>query len=339
MTNLFQPWILLRLASAITIAVLFVRASTTGLRVVRHFDVARSSEGQLALERRLELAATYARVAAIAAAFDLALGVLTADRLSQSLRGAMCAYGVFGASPYGMLALGLSIGLALAGGLLAQLHAFDARLPRLDLAKPLAALTLVVAPLAIAHAAAAALFLLDLDLTATASCCSLELDGPEGALGALSTGTPRAGISALGAGVVLVAAIAAVLVARRPTRGKLGLAAAVALAAGVLGSAAVVLGVAPHAFEAPHHLCPFCLLRFDVHGIGYALFGAIYLALVWSLGAGVSGLAARAQSPTLERFTRERLRRSAIAWAVALLLGAAPVLRYAWVTGGTFLFP
>jgi hypothetical protein len=339
MTNLFQPWILLRLASALTIAFLFVRASATGMRVLRHFDVARSNEGQLLLERRVELAATYARVAAIAAVLDLGLGVLAADRLSHSLRGAMCAYAVFTANANGPIALGLSIALALAGGLLAELYAFDASLPRLDLARLLSMLTLLVAPLAIAHAAFSTMFLLDLDLTATASCCSTELDGAASA-SLLTTGHPRAGITIVGAALVALAALTMLFSARgRLTRSRLGAAAVVALAAGVAGTAAVVLGVAPHAFEAPHHLCPFCLLRPDVYGIGYLLFGALYLALVWALGATVPALFSRLSSNASFGFARARLRRSAAAWSIALLLGAAPVLRYAWMTGGTFLFP
>lgn len=343
MTNLFQPWILLRLASAIVIATLFVRAARTGARVLGHFDVVRSSEGQLALERQLELAATYARVAAVASALDLALGVLTADRLSHGLRGAMCAYGVFGAAGHlGWLALGASVALAIAGGILAQLFAFDATLPRLDLARPLAGFMLVVAPLAAVSAALQAAFLLDLDLTASASCCSVEID--EASLGVWGLhGGPRAGVAVLGAVLALVAAITMGLVARRPTvgRARLAIVGVLATVAGGAAALAVVTGVAPHAFETPQHLCPFCLLRADVYGIGYPLFGAIHLGVVWALGAAVGGALARGPAPTeaLGAFAQKRLRWGAIAFAVALVLGAEPVVRYAWLSGGTLLFP
>lgn len=337
MTNLFQPWILLRIASAMTIAVLFARAASTGLRVLRHFDVARSTEGQLLLERRVELAATYARIAAVAAALDLGLGVLTADRLSHSLKGAMCAYAVFDIAPLGWVALGLSVALAVAAGLLAQLYAYDATLPRLELARPLALATVIAAPLAIVHAGASAVFLFGLDLTAEASCCSLELDSAVVASG-LGTGTPRAGLSLAGAAAVVVAALSAALVARRPTRGRLVPVAATALVAAALGTAAVILGVAPHAFETPHHLCPFCLLRFDVHALGYPLFGAIYLGLVWGLGTALGSWLTPATFIGLGAFARTRLRRSAVAWTIALVLGVGPVLRYAWLSG-TVLFP
>jgi len=338
-TNLFQPWILLRLASAIVIATLFVRASRTGARVIAHYDVVRSSEGQLALERQLELAATYARVAAIASALDLGLGVLAADRLSHGLRGAMCAYGVFGAvGSLGWLALGASVVLAIAGGLLAQLFAFDASLPRLDLARPLAKTMLVVAPLALVSAALQAAFLLDLDLSASASCCSVEIDSAGASIWGLHGG-PRAGVSAAGAIAVLVAAVSMALVARRPSRRALVAVAALAAVAGALGVAAVITGVAPHAFETPQHLCPFCLLRADVHGIGYPLFGAIYLGVVWSLGAAMGGLFAGGRVAALRAFAERRLRWGAIAFAIALVLGAEPVVRYAWVSGGTLLFP
>lgn len=349
MNNLFQPWILLRLISATTIAVLFVRASSTSLRVVRSFDLARTNEGQLLLERRMELAATYARMAAVAAALDLGLGVLSADRLSHSLKGAMCAYGVFGSSAWGWISLGASIALAIGGGLLSQLYAFDARLPRFELARALSIATGVTAPIALANAALATIFLTGLDLTAVASCCSVDLDGPI-AQSSMGIGHPGARVTLLGAILVGTAAVSALLVARRPTRRSLAWVAGAALLAGASGSAAVVWGVAPHAFETPHHLCPFCLLRFDVHAIGYPLFGALYLGVVWSVGAALGAWLSSAPSaaPTesesewnlgLVPFARSRLRRSAVALGLALLLGAGPVVRYAWLSGGTLLFP
>jgi hypothetical protein len=104
--------------------------------------------------------------------------------------------------------------------------------------------------------------------------------------------------------------------------------------------AASVLEVAPHAFEVPQHVCPFCLLRSDVLGIGYPLFGAIFLAVVWGVGAGACGLLARgpAAAAAFAPFAKSRLVREAVAWGVALVLGAAPIVRYAIVAGGAPLF-
>jgi hypothetical protein len=133
----------------------------------------------------------------------------------------------------------------------------------------------------------------------------------------------------------------ALLAARRPHRGTVTLAALAAAVTFPFAVAASVLEVAPHAFEVPQHVCPFCLLRGDALGLGYPLFGAIFLAFVWGVGAGVSALVARGKAPreALPTFARERLHRAAIAWGVALAAGILPVVRYAIVSGGGSLFP
>ena len=340
MTNLLQPFVLLRLASAVTLAALFIRAASTALRLLRSADLAEKSaatEGQLLIERRVELAQILARVAAVGAVLDLGLGVLTADRLSHSLRGAMCAYGVFGANRYGVPALALSVALAVLGGVLAQLYAFDALMPRLTLARALARATAVLAPLALIHAALSTLFLLELDLSATASCCSAELDTALAA-GPGHVSLPRLGVTVTGGAFVLLAVFVGARVARRPNTGAMLAAGAVAVFASALGVLAVVFGVAPHAFETPHHLCPFCLLHGDVGAIGFPLFGALYAGVVWALGAVTAWLLSREPALSL-LFARTRFGRSAGAFLVAFVVGLMPIVRYAWHTGGVFLFP
>src|SRR5262249_50106463 len=111
-SNLLEPWLLLRLAAGLVATLLFVRAARTPLRVLRHFDVARSTEGQLALERQADLSATLVRVAAVIQVGVLVLSMLAGDRLSHAIRGAMCGYGVFNASPWGFRSLGATCATA-----------------------------------------------------------------------------------------------------------------------------------------------------------------------------------------------------------------------------------
>ena len=61
----------------------------------------------------------------------------------------MCAYGVFGANEWGFRSLAVTGGVALCAGVLAQVYAFDARVRALDLARPLAAMTLAMFPLSV----------------------------------------------------------------------------------------------------------------------------------------------------------------------------------------------
>jgi hypothetical protein len=114
----------------------------------------------------------------------------------------------------------------------------------------------------------------------------------------------------------------------------------VSLGALPVAVAASILEVAPHAFETPHHVCPFCLLKSDVLGLGYPLYGALFLATTWAVGAAASAAISRGVVSTdvLVPFARNRLRLGAIAWASAVALGALPVVRFAIVSGGASLF-
>src|SRR5215472_10003513 len=213
--NLLEPWVLLRLIAGAVAAALFVRGASTALRVLRHFDIARATEGQLALERQVELSSTFLRVATAVQVGSLALTLLAADRLSRSVRGAMCAYGVFGASSWGFRALFMTVLVALCSGLLAQVYAFDARVRGLDLVRPLAVGTLLVAPLAIADLVMTALFLTQLDLGVVTSCCSVQLD--EVALsGTLYASGPRLLVTVGAVVSTLTSAFLAYVASRRP---------------------------------------------------------------------------------------------------------------------------
>jgi hypothetical protein len=340
--NLLEPWLLLRLAAGLVTVVLFTRAASTSLRVLRHFHVARATEGQLALERQAELAATFVRVATVLQVGLLALSMLAGDRLSTAIRGAMCGYGVFHATPWGFRSLAATAITAVAAGVVSQLYALDARLRGFDLAGPLAIATLVLAPLAAIDFGLACAFALNLDLSVVASCCSVQLDtvaagigGPQG----LGEGARR--VSVVGAVVsVAISVVLGFTVARRPRMPFIVATAVSTLVAIPFALATTVLEVAPHATEVPQHVCPFCLLRPSVLGLGYGLFGAILLAGTWGLGAGLGALVSRTEASraALVEFARGRLKREAIAWLVACGIAAAPIVRYAVVSGGASLF-
>jgi hypothetical protein len=340
MTNLLEPWVLFRLVAGIVAFALFLRAAITSQRVLRHFDLRRATEGQLALERQIELAATFSRVATVVQVGALVLSALAADRLSHGVRGAMCAYGVFSAHPWGFRSLAATSGVALAAGVVMQLHAFDARVRTLDLARPLAIVTCAMAVLSAFDLGAATKFLLGLDLSVVASCCSVQLDPVTAAGGELEVGTSRVLLTVLaGCGIALSIAAAAVA-ARAPTRSRIVAAGAVAVLTLPAAIAASIVEVAPHAFEVPTHGCPFCLLKPDVLAIGYPLYGAVFLGVAWSVGAAASALLSRTDASRAElgAFAGGRLRLGALAWACAAAVGAAPVVRFAIVSGGASLF-
>ena len=339
MNNLLEPWVLLRLAAGFVAFALFARGALTAQKVLRHFDVRRATEGQLALEKQLELAATFARVAAVVQALAIALSALAADRMSHGVRGAMCAYGVFSAHEWGFRSLAATTGVALAAGIVTQLYAFDARVRSLDLARPLSIATCLMAPLSLLDFAAASKFLLGLDLSVVASCCSVQLD-PVAATGEAHASGPRVLLTAIALAGTILSIAAALLAARSPARHRVLVAGAISLLTLPAALAASVLEVAPHAFEVPTHVCPFCLLKSDVFGIGYPLYAALFLATAWAGGAAFSAVLSRgaAARAALGTFAARRLRLGAIAWGCALALGAFPVIRFAIVAGGASLF-
>jgi hypothetical protein len=338
--NLLEPWILLRVLAGVVASALFVRAAVVAALVLRHYGERRATEGQLAVERQAELGLTFVRVAAFVQIASLLLSVLAADRLHHAVRGAMCAYGVFSANDWGFVSLGASCVTALAAGAVLQLAAFDRHVRGLTLLRPLAAVTLFVCPLALFDMFATTRFLTELDLNVVASCCSVQLDA-EGA-GRLGFAEGPRQLSSI---LALVGAVASVgfawRVARKPTRAGGLLAAVSAVLTLPWALAAAVLEVAPHAFEVPSHVCPFCLLRADVFGVGYMLFGALFACGVWAFGALLTSVASGSLSRTDEfsAFVRSRSQRLAAGWTVALVVGAWPVARYWFVAGGASLFP
>jgi hypothetical protein len=326
--------------AGLTTTYLFTRGAVASCRVLRRFDVARASEGQLALERQTELASTFVRVGSVVQVGALPLTVLAADRLSRSVRGAMCAYGVFQAGRWGFAALAVTVTAAFAAGVTSQLCALDRRVRGTEVVRLLAVASLVMAPLAIVDLAATGMFFLRLDLGVVASCCSAQMD--IGALGERGFASgPREFVSIAALLAVMLSAAIGWIASRKLRPTVVALAAVASLAALPLAAGVTVLEVAPYVFELPQHACPFCLLRADALGIGYPLFGAIFLAGVWSVGAAL-GVAVPRGGPmvaAVATFVRGRLQREVFAWLVALALGVAPVVRYALVAGGKPLFP
>ncbi len=339
LANLFRPWILARLTASMTAALLVLLGVWTAARVLSHFSIARTSEGQLALERRAELVSSLVEVALGTTVLGLCLAMVGADRMTASIRGAMCAWGVLDASPWGFRSLFASIGAALGCALWIAVHRLDLRLRAPTLTRAKFAALFVVAPLVLADGALAVQHALSLDLRVVATCCSTGLDATVRDAGtAVHRAQPIA--AALFA---LAAAVAVGLGALNVRRARAGLATAlgVASAAAAVASVPAVIGwVAPHAFESPAHLCPFCLLHGDVLGLGWPLFASLFGGTALGLSAGLVGRLERASGePETARAMAARLGGAAsLAWGLALALAAAPVVRWMVLSGGASLF-
>jgi hypothetical protein len=373
--NLLEPWVFFRLVAGLIACLCFCHAAWVGLRVIRYFHLRSTAEGQLSLERQAELGAASARVGAGVQVGALLLTVLSADQLSASVKGAMCGYGVVHADPAGPMSVGATVLAALGAGVLLQLLELDARTRSLAMIRPIAWGAIGLAVLSLADLGLALSWLGSLDFSVVASCCSSGLDAavggsdPGGTLG--SKGDARQAVVALGLALVPLSAAVALLASRRPRGRGMVRARGLAIASGALSAlalpitfAAAALEVAPHVYEVPHHRCPYCLFRIDAGYLGYPLFGAALLAAIWSIGAAVAALVAprspvapasppspgapAAHAPLapagsdadpFDAFASRALRLAGIAWLCAGALCAAPVVRYAIVTGGASLFP
>ena len=337
--NVFRPWLLALVIPELVAAVLAVVAMSAALRVLSLGESPRTSELALAIERRAELVATLFGVASAATTLALVVEVIGADRLRSSLRGAMCAWAVLAQAPWGFRSLGLAAVASLACAAWLALHRVDLALRVSELSRAKFALVLVVAPLVVANLGGGVLYALGLDFRVVASCCSTGLEGAREAVTGADGGArtmPFAIFASAAAASVILA-----LAARRSRSSRLAAVSSLASMIAALASMPAILGyVAPHAYESPVHLCPFCLLDADGGYLGWPLYAALFAATSIGLAAGVGAIViprVRERDAAWSVVSRS-LARLAGAWTITLLVALYPIARFAIETGGADLF-
>lgn len=341
--NLLRPWLLARLMTSGTGAVLAIIVVVLAVRLLRSPALARSSEGQLLLDRRAELIGTLTAVAAWCAMGSLAVAVIGADRMHGSLRGAMCAYGVLEATSFGFRSLFVALAAALGASAWLALHRAELTLKRPVLTQLKLLSAAALAPLFLGDFVLSTLHATALDFREVASCCSSGLEATREVLG--HDGGPRLLFVIAFFGCGLGAMIAALVQLR--TASALG-ARLVALFSGLsllAAPLAIVTWIAPHAYGTPNHLCPFCLLHGDeALGIGWPLYLALFVAVSRGLAVGITRFVQRAATDPeanaagLDALGTKLARGTAIAWLVTLVLAAAPWALFTMQSGGASLF-
>jgi hypothetical protein len=285
---ILQPSALALVAASVVTSGLVLHAARWAVAVLRRWDLASGSAGQLALERRTYLVST---MLGYVLAFELAslfLYVHTADALAPLFTGAMCAAGTLAASGYGYPVLVLKLVNFVLGGLWLALNHADVQGHDYPLIRPKYAFLLALAPLVLAEALLQALYFADLSPEVITSCCGSSFGrGSAGLAGRLAS----APAGPLGAAfyATVAAAIGAAAFFRRTARGGWAVAALGALAIPV-SLAAMLSFVSPYVYELPTHQCPFCLLKAEYGFAGYPLYAA-------ALGGGVSAMAVGVLAP------------------------------------------
>lgn len=337
---MLPPLLIVRLVASVTATVVVLAACRVALDALRSWRIGATTEGQLVLERRAELASTLVQGALVATIAGFVVALIAADRLASVVHGAMCAYGVLDGTAHGFAALGASLAAALGCALWLALHRLDLRLATPVLTRTKLLALLLLAPLVVADLVLDVTFVRELDLARTASCCSSSLDSDAAAVAHAAPALARALSSAIALTAGLSAIALALATRRRPSALRAYATAAVSLVAAIAAGPAVLFVVGPYAYETPHHLCPFCLLRADVLGLGWPLYAALFLGLALGLALAVveSQRAASGEPAEVSSLQRKLAGWTSIAWGAAIILSLTPIARYLIVSGGVPLF-
>ena len=312
---LLHPPVLALLVVSSLVTVGLALAVPFAVRVVRRWDLASGSEGQIRLERGTSLVSAVLGLVLAAQALSLGLFVFAAESLSSQITGAMCATGTLNATPFGFPALGLKVALFFGAAVWLALDRLDRDGDDYPLVRGKYALLVGLAPVAVAEALLQFLHFSGLSPEVITSCCgslfSVEGAGVASEVAGLPAGPTMAAFYLTGAFVLALAARTGWAAGRGGAA--LGVAAVAAFAAALAG---VVSFLSVYVYESPHHHCPFCLLKGGYDYLGYPLYSALFAGTACALAAALSGPFARV--PSLALAAPRRAARCA-GWATVLL--------------------
>jgi hypothetical protein len=305
---ILNPAVISLLLSAAVTAGMLIYAAGMGIRVLRGWDPASGSEGQLQLERKTSLVSTILGYLLGFHLVDLMLFIQTADALHPLFAGAMCAAGTLNVNGFGYPTLLKLLNTLLAGLWLVVNHV-DSRGHDFPLVRPRYAALLVMAPLAFLEACAVTGYFLGLKADVITSCCGSLFGGDQGSFaGGIASLPPLPATATFYvAGAITLAA--ALLVWRRGRGAVLLAVASVITFLAALAALISVFGL--YLYQIPTHHCPFCLLQKEYGGIGYLLYALLLVGVVSGVGSGL--LQGARSIPSLGRVLPPLQRRLALA--------------------------
>ncbi len=330
---IFHPPILALLLASVLTAAMVVWASVFGLRVLRHWNIASGSQGQLDMERKTYLVSTLLSFVMGLELVSLLLFVFNADRMAVMFVGAMCAVGTLNVNGYGFPALYLKVAVFFAATVWLIVNFVDGRGRDYPLIRFKYGLLIAMAPLFLAAALVQLLYFLNLRGDVITSCCSKvftpKVDGIAAQMSSLDAGMS---LILLGAALAIVVALGAIFLATRRGAVLFSLAGAALFA---LGLTSVVSAISLYIYERPHHHCPFCILKAEYAYFGYALYIPLFAGTALALAVGV--LAPFRAIPSLAGEMPAVMRRFVLFSLAGFLLFAAAAL-WAILRSGLVLF-
>jgi len=282
---ILQPAVLALLLIALLVAGMGLYAGFYGMKILRRWDPASGSEGQLELERRTYLISTIMSYILSFELMSLFLFIYTADDIHILFTGAMCAAGTLAVNSFGYPALLLKTVNFLLAGVWLIVNYVDNKGYDYPLIKVKYELLNLIVVLLVQECVLLLAYFAGVKPDVITSCCgslfSHESTNFSGDLAAL----PHLPMQIAFFTGMAVTAVSGVIFYLRARIGYLfSIAATVTF---LLAVASVVSFICLYFYELPTHHCPFCLLQKEYGFIGYVLYATLFTGAVAGIGAGV----------------------------------------------------
>ncbi len=275
-----NPWSLaLCLLGGLSIFLIAV-ACKTAVRVIRLWDPAADSQGQIELESEMWLSSTLVQYGLCFQIVSLLLYVLAADHFAQMLAGAMCATGSLLANDYGLPLLIVKIVGVFFYGLWIVLHQLDISNAEYPLVRIKYIILLLLLPLLLADTALLVLYLGGLEPDIITSCCAVIFDeGQGGTIQNLLGGQGEQHSLILYYGWAAFLLVSGLL-AWWWQRLSLYLIHGIAMALFFVQALHTLITVfSSYIYAMPFHNCPFCMLKGEYGYIGFLIYLPLFLAV------------------------------------------------------------
>jgi hypothetical protein len=278
---ILHPAILALCTDSLLTCAIMVYAAVFAFRILRYWDLSSGSELQVALERRTYLISTIMATCLVFQVISLFLFIHTTDNLCMLFPGTMCAAGILNLNRFGYPVLLLKLVNAIFAGIWLIVNHADNQGYDYPLIRVKYRMLLVMLSFQVAESLLMALYFFSLHPQMITSCCGSLFSSVSGNTAPLFSLIPVNPLLV----AMFAAMVASVLLGVRYLCQSNGgyLFSASSAAALVLGAVSLVISIPVYVYAMPGHHCPFCMLHWEYHLVGYLFYAAL-------LGGGVTGL-------------------------------------------------